>query len=275
MYDNILAVGGKLKKLIVVTNDDGVKSPGLLAAVGALRRLGEIIVVAPKVQQSSSGRAFFWKDHGVRKSQILVENQAIDTYAVDASPAVAVRYAIELIAKRTPSLVVSGINYGENLGNGLTISGTVGATLEASAQGVPALAMSLETKKEFHASHGTSIDFRAAAYFTRMFARRMLLDDLPANARLLNVNVPSSADKSTPWRVTRASRQSYFQSLIQDGHFVGYDISVNLKTLERDSDIQGMYVDRIVSVTPLTFDLTAPVDLGRLRKLLLNAHGRI
>ena len=123
--------------LIVVTNDDGYKSPGLRAAVGALSGLGEILVAAPKSQQSSAGRAFYWGERGARKSRLRLGEQVFQAYAVDASPAVAVRFALELIVKRSPALLVSGINYGENMGNGLTISGTVGAALEAASQGVP------------------------------------------------------------------------------------------------------------------------------------------
>jgi 5'-nucleotidase len=262
-----------LKHLIIVTNDDGIKSPGLLAAVAALRGLGEIIVVAPKTQQSSAGRAFYWRERDVRRSRVRVGGRVFQAYAVDASPAVAVRYALQLVATRPPSLVVSGINYGENLGNGLTISGTVGAALEASSDRVPALAVSLETAREYHASHSTVIDFKAAAYFTRLFAKRMLKGELPPEAQLLNVNVPGDAKRNTPWRVTRASRQAYFHSLVNHGRFVGYDVKVDLATLERDSDIYANFVDHVVSVTPLTVDLTARVELQMVNEILSNAHG--
>jgi 5'-nucleotidase len=262
-----------LKPLIIVTNDDGIKSPGLLAAVAALKGLGEIVVVAPRAQQSSAGRAFYWRERGARRSRVRLGNQVFLAYAVDASPAVAVRYALQLVASRPPSLVVSGINYGENLGNGLTISGTVGAALEAASARVPALAVSLETAREYHTSHSRTIDFKAAAYFARLFARQMLKIDLPPSARLLNVNVPGDAKRSTPWRVTCASRQAYFHSLVNQGRFVGYDVKVDLATLERDSDIYASFVDHVVSVTPLTVDLTAHDELRKVQEILSNAHG--
>lgn len=261
-----------MKHLIIVTNDDGYKSPGLLAAVMALRGLGEVLVAAPKTQQSSAGRAFYWRTHGTHKSRLRVGDQLISAFPVDASPAVAVRYAIQLIAKRPPSLVVSGINYGENMGNGLTISGTVGAALEAAAEGLPALAVSLETAKEFHTSHSTAVDFTIAAHFTRLFAKRVLKGGLPPELQLLNVNVPSVASVRTPWRVTRASRQAYFRALVNRGRFAGYDVRVDLDSLEPDSDIYASLVDRVVSVTPLTFDLTSHVELGRAQGILADAH---
>ncbi len=260
------------RPLIIVTNDDGIRSPGIVAAVSALRGLGEIIVVAPKEQQSSAGRAFYWRNRHARKYRFRIGNQQVLAYAVDASPAVSIRYALMLIATRKPALVVSGINYGENLGNGLTISGTVGAALEAAADAVPALAISLAMEKEFHSTHSTAIDFAVAGHFTRVFATRMLKTKLPARVQLLNVNVPGNASRETPWRVTRASQQSYFRSLVNRGRFVGYDIHVDLETLERDSDIRAVFVDHAVSVTPLTYDLTARVSLLAVRRILSDAE---
>jgi 5'-nucleotidase len=233
----------------------------LLSAARALRGLGELMVVAPREQQSSSGRAFYWHKRPAQKKWIRVGNTRIPAFAVDASPAVTMRYALMLAVPRKPALVVSGINYGENLGSGLTISGTVGAALEAAAEGVPALAVSLETAKEFHMSHSAKIDFTTAAYWTRWMAERILAHAIPENAPLVNINVPSDATSATRWRVTRASHQAYFRSVVANGKFVGYDVIINAGTLEPDSDIYAVRVDRVVSVTPLTYDLTARVNL--------------
>ena len=244
------------KPLILLTNDDGVESPGLHAAVRALRGLGELMIVAPREQQSSKGRSFSWKQRPVVRTTRHVANTRVETIAVDASPAVCVRYALMLEVPRRPALVVSGINYGENLGSGLTISGTVGAALEAAADGVPALAVSLETDKESHLSHSPDIDFTVAARWTRKMAEQILTRSLSHLAPVVNVNVPSDATAKTKWRVTRASHQAYFRSTIADGQFVGYDVVVNREALERDSDICAVLVDRVISVTPLTYDLT-------------------
>ncbi len=260
------------KNLILVTNDDGIKSPGIVAAVQALRGLGEIVVVAPKKQESSAGRAFYWRAHSGRKYRFRIGEQLFPAYTVDGSPAVVTRYALQLILKRRPALVVSGINYGENMGSGLTISGTVGAALEAACEGVPAIAVSLQTATEFHTSYSRAIDFRIAGYFTRLLARRMLRADPPKEGRLLNVNIPSSATRKTPWRATTASAQAYFRSLVQDGRFVGYDVRVDRETLEPDSDIYAVLVDRVVSVTPLTYDLTSRTELPAIWRMLNDAH---
>lgn len=253
------------RPLILLTNDDGVKSPGLLSAARALRGLGEIIVVAPREQRSSQGRSFTWKSRRAHKRIIRIGQSNIVAYGVDASPAVSVRYGLMLAVPRRPSLVVSGINYGENLGSGLTISGTIGAALEAAAEGVPALAVSLQTEPKYHTSHSLEIDFAGAAYWTRFMASLILsrqISDVP----LVNVNVPRAANRQTPWRVTFASRQAYFRSIVQAGRFVGYDVLVERESLEPESDIYALLVDEVVSITPLTYDLTAYSKLANLEQ---------
>ena len=95
-------------------------------------------------------------------------------YGVGGSPAQAVLHAVCEIMPEPPRLVVSGINYGENMGEMVTVSGTVGAALEGAGNGIPALAVSLETDTAEHLSYSTKIDFSAAAYFTALFGRMML-----------------------------------------------------------------------------------------------------
>ncbi len=112
-------------------------------------------------------------------------------YAVGGSPAQAVLHGILEIMPRRPDLVVSGINYGENVGTGVTISGTVGATLEAASHGIPALAASLETDRAHHQTYSLDVDFSAAAYFTAYFAQRMLEKRLLPDVDVLKVDVPA------------------------------------------------------------------------------------
>lgn len=260
------------RPLIVVTNDDGIKSPGIVAAVQAVKTLGDVIVVAPRAQQSSAGRAFYWKEHQqARKYRFRVGDETVPAFAVEASPAVSARYALSIAVPHKPDLVVSGINYGENLGSGLTISGTVGAALEAAASGIPSMAVSLQTAAEYHTSYSTAIDFRIASYFTRRLALKLLRSKLPNGVHVVNLNVPSHASRRTPWRITRASAQSYFHDVVNKGRFEGYDVKVDLETLEPDSDIQAVFVDHVVSVTPLTFDLTARVEFADFQKVF-DAH---
>jgi 5'-nucleotidase len=270
------------RPLILVTNDDGIHSPGLRAAVAALSSLGELLVAAPLHQQSGLGRSFPLQSTGrIRSVQMTWEDGSVEAFGVDGSPAQTVLHALIELAPRRPDLAVVGINYGENVGNDITTSGTVGAALEAAAAGVPALAVSLQTAVEFHYSHSQEIDFGPAAHFVRLFARRLLSPDgrLPFDADLLKVDVPQDATPHTPWRVTRVSRRSYFQALppqrenLAETGPLGYRVRTEWPDLEPDSDIYALLYDRLVSVAPVSLDLSSRVDGLALERLLRGAQG--
>src|SRR5512139_3571054 len=160
---------------ILLTNDDGIQSPGLWAAAGALSELGYVHVVAPREQSSGAGRSLPGASDGIIRPQpLLVNGKTWEVYAVGGTPAQSVLYAVLEILPEPPALVVSGINYGENVGTGVTISGTVGAALEAASLGIPALAISLQTDVEHHLTNSEAVDFSTAAYFTSYFARLIL-----------------------------------------------------------------------------------------------------
>jgi 5'-nucleotidase len=174
------------------------------------------------------------------------------------------------VAPRWPDLVVSGINFGENLGTGVTVSGTVGAAIEAASFGVPALAVSLETPKEFHYQHSNTVDFAGAAVFTRRFAQLVLAGNLPRDVDILKIDVPRDATPDTPWRLVRASRQRYHvpqpsgRRDLSDQKGIDYIQAIDWDTLEPDSDVHALAVERVVSVSPLSIDLTSRVDLENL-----------
>lgn len=258
----------KIKKseipLIVVVNDDGIRSPGLRALTRALMSLGEVLIVAPRDQQTSTGRAF--RGGGVPKPvNYEIDGKRVRAFAVAATPALVVRYAIQLIADRTPALVVSGINYGENIGNGVTISGTVGASLEAANSNIPALAVSQSVDTAYHHSYSDQVDFQLAAYWGKRFARRILKCGMPVGADVVNVNVPDGATRMTPFRWTRVSRSNYFLSTVKEtkrGKVIkGYSLAIDPATSEPDSDVRAVLIDHVVSVSFLTLDLTAPVSV--------------
>jgi len=268
-------VSKESKPLILVTNDDGIDSPGLLAAVEAVHDLGEILVVAPKQQQTGAGRSTFAFDNvPVQEEHITVGGQKVSAFSIEGTPAQAVLYALLEAAPRKPKLAISGINYGENLGTGVTASGTVGAALEAAVFGIPSLAISLETSKEYHYSLSRDMDFTAAAFFTRIFAQYLLAVKLPPDVDVLKIDVPEDATEQTLWRLTRVSRQRYFHPL-KSSHSsslgastIDYETRVDFDTLEPYSDIFALVKDRVVSVSPLTLDLSSRVDLGYLAQLL-------
>jgi 5'-nucleotidase len=263
---------------ILLTNDDGIHSPGLWAAAAALSDLGYVTVAAPREQSSGMGRSLPLSSDGIIRAETLtVCGREWTVYAVGGTPAQAVLHGILEIMPRKPDLVVSGINYGENVATGITISGTLGAAMEAASAGIPALAASLETGREHHLSYSTQVDFSAAAYFTAFFARKLLEKQFPSEVDLLKVDVPSDATQQTPWQVTHLAHQRYFipvppkrKSWEEPGP-VDYREGAILDTERQDSDVYVLRVKRQVSLTPLSLDFTARVDFDSLDRLLRTA----
>jgi 5'-nucleotidase len=253
---------------ILLTNDDGIQSPGLWAAAGALSELGYVNVVAPRDQFSGAGRSLPSTSDGViTPLQMQVNGKNWTVYSVGGTPAQAILHAICEILPVRPQLVVSGINYGENMGTGVTVSGTVGAAMEGAGNGIPALAVSLETDLKEHLSYSTAVDFSTAAYFTALFGRKILQHELPYDVDLLKVDVPCDATPQTPWEVTRLSRQTYFEAVRpkratwDQPERVGYQRIEELSGIGEDTDVYALRVKKVVSVTPLSLDMTARVDL--------------
>ena len=260
---------------ILLTNDDGIKSPGLWAAAEALSDLGFVTVAAPQEQSSGMGRSLPATSDGIiRRKVVCVRGKDWTVHAVGGTPAQAVLHAILEIMPQPPDLVVSGINYGENVATGVTISGTVGAALEAASHGIPALAMALETDRAHHTSYSTDIDFSTAAWFTAYFARRILEKRFPPDVDVLKVDVPSTATEKTPWQVTRIARQRYFLAVPpkrtswEQVGTVDYVEGAILNEEFKGSDVYALRVQHEVSVTPLSLDLTSRVDFVELDRLL-------
>ena len=265
----------KERPLILATCDDGIESPGLRAAVRAVLDLGDLIIAAPCEQQSGAGRSLpSFNDGAIHTIDYSIDHRRVPAYAIHGSPAQAVLYALLELVPRRPALCISGINFGENVGSGITTSGTVGGALEAADGGVPALAVSLETDKQYHYNHSEGVEFSAAMHFARYFAARMLAVPLPFDVDLLKVDVPCDATPDTAWQITRASRQRYFRQVPSGRRYLAekrrldYEVAVDRDTLEPDSDIHAIYLDRSVSVTPLSLDLTARAAFAELDQLL-------
>lgn len=268
--------------LILVSNDDGIDSPGIRAAVEAVMPWGDVLVVAPRRQQSSTGRGLGGsRDARLESADFRVAGRTITAFTCDATPAQTVLHGLNVLgAERWPDLIVSGINYGENLGTNISLSGTVGAALEAASVGIRALAVALQTDTAFHHHYG-EVDWRTAAHFTRHFAGQLLtMGALPPDVDVLNVVVPEGATPATPWRITRQSRHPYFSAQLphtgRDARIGDANIGVfcDRDAIEPDSDIAAILRDKVVSVTPLSLDSTSRTDLSELqRQLETPGHG--
>ncbi len=265
------------KPHILLTNDDGIRSPGLWAAASELSKIGYVTVAAPREQSSGMGRSLpSTSDGTIRKEQVQVNGQEWTVYAVGGSPAQSVLHGVLEIIPKKPDLIVSGINYGENVGLGVTISGTVGAAMEGASMGIPSLAISLQTETQYHLSHSEEIDFSAAGYFTAYFAQLILEKKFSDGVDLIKVEVPSHATPSTEWQVGRLSLSRYYdpvpsqrESWDQPGP-ISYKHSEGIEKESEDTDAYILRTKKMVAVTPLNLDMTARVTLLDFEKFLRN-----
>jgi 5'-nucleotidase len=265
----------KNKPHILLTNDDGIRSPGLWAAASELSKIGYVTVAAPREQSTAMGRSLPSTSDGIiRKEQVQVNGQEWSVYAVGGSPAQAVLHGILEIVPHKPDLIVSGINYGENVGLGITISGTVGAAMEAASLGYPALAVSQETDAHHHLTYSDEIDFKPAGYFTAYFARLILEKKHFDGVDFLKVEVPRHATPETEWQMARLSRHRYYEPVPAERESwdvpgaVTYRHDNTIDHEPEDTDVYILRKKKMVAVTPINLDMTAPVDLQELEKYL-------
>jgi 5'-nucleotidase len=157
---------------------------------------------------------------------------------------------------------------------GLTISGTIGAAMEAASLGIPAIAISLQTEVHYHLSHSEEVDFSTAGYFTAYFAKLILERKFPAEVDLMKVEIPAHATRETEWQVARLSRLRYYDpmpakrdSLEQRGT-ISYKLSDDVNHDGEDTDITILRKKKMIAVTPLNLDMTALVKFEDFEKLL-------
>ncbi len=244
---------------ILVTNDDGIESRGLLALKQAVESIGEVTVVAPDTNQSAVGhQKTLMRPLRVRE-RILADGSA--GFSVDGSPTDAVSLAFLGYFGHGFDLVASGINYGANLGDDITYSGTVSAAMEAVINGCPAFAISQE-----YYEHP---DFSLAAYAAEIVARNILEQGL-SRGELVNVNVPAvSLEEFEGIEITRLGRRIYQDELVKrvdprgiPYYWIGGPPPSGLAV--PGTDFHAV-VHRRIAVTPIHLDLTGRRLLRRLR----------
>jgi 5'-nucleotidase len=229
--------------LILVTNDDGVHAPGIRALAQALTGAGEVFVVAPDREASASAQSLTLK-HPLRAEKVDTR-----VFAVDGTPADCVNLAIVKLLPRRPTLVVSGINRGGNLGDDVFYSGTVGAAREAVFFGVHAIAVSLAARAD--------LDYTPAGAFARRLSELVLERGLPERT-LLNVNVPTG--KPSGVAVTVQGRRVHEGTILEGldpRHRTYYWIEEGRDQWVSD-ELSDIFAVRsgLISVTPLQIDTT-------------------
>jgi len=235
---------------ILVSNDDGINAPGIYALVRELKKIARVSVVAPDKQQSAVGHAITM-NYPLRAFPVQKDGEDFG-YAVDGTPADAVKLAVKVLLKDKPDLLVSGINHGSNTAINIMYSGTVSAATEGTILGIPSIAVSLTTYQQ--------PDFSYASKFAARLALLVSERGLPQGT-LLNVNVPAVPEGEIRGvMVTRQGKSSWddtFDVRRDPANREYFWLTGKMNITDTDADTDQIAVrEKYVSVTPIQYDLT-------------------
>lgn len=240
---------------ILVTNDDGVYAPGLLALVQELRKLGKVSVLAPDHNWSASGHVkTLSRPLRAKPVQLADGSPALTS---DGAPSDCVALAVLGVIEESIDLVVSGINPNANIGHDVTYSGTVTAAMEAVISGIPAVAVSLDAPEYFSGP----LDYSLAAVAGRKVSESLMQRHLPKHV-LLNVNVPYLKEEELKgYHITRQDMRIYRDELVKREdprgrpyYWIGGEAPTGVNEVGTDfGDLAAGYV----TVTPIQLDMTA------------------
>lgn len=236
---------------ILISNDDGIHSRGIQALVSELSKIAEIYLVAPDRERSGTGHSITVFEP-IKASKIKYPGVK-EAWVVAGTPVDCVKLAISRLIKEKIDLVVSGINYGPNLGTDVLYSGTVSAAAEGVIMGVPAIAISLD-------SYDEDMDFSYAAKFARELVSLVQKNGL-SSQNLLNVNVPALAeDKIKGTRITKLGARNYnnlFEERQDPRGNTYFWLGGGVRIEEQDSDCDVCAVqEAYISITPIHLDMT-------------------
>lgn len=239
--------------LIMITNDDGIDSPGIKALKEVMNTFGRTVVVAPDRDNSAVSHAL------TMSRPLRIRNISEDIYTLDGTPTDCVAVGLGKLLSQKPDLLVSGINAGPNLGDDISYSGTVSAAIEGTMYGIPSMALSLAGDHPY--------DYSLAVRIAAGLAHRILANSLPENT-LLNVNIP--ADTSFKGlAITRQGRRLWENSIQETfdpwgrkHYWIGG--GTPLRDHAEDTDVAAIHKG-FVSVTPIHLDLTNHSGIDLLR----------
>lgn len=243
--------------IILVTNDDGIHSKGIIILAKFLQEMGEVFVVAPDREKSAVAHSL------TLHRPLRVEKIKKNFYAVDGTPADCVHLGVNAILPNRPRLIVSGINKGGNLGDDIIYSGTVSAAFEGTLLGIPSFAISLVSRSHFK--------FDVAAQFALRMARSIIQRELPPKT-FLNINVPNLEERDIKsYKITQQGRfihggDGVIEKVDPRGRKY-YWIGGGQLIFNRGRNTDAEAVSKsFISITPLTLDLTNYSSMRELKK---------
>jgi 5'-nucleotidase len=236
---------------ILLTNDDGIKAPGLKVLKSAVKSLGDVYVVAPNQNYSAASHSFTLRE------PIKICEIKKNWHSVEGTPTDCVLIAHHGLLKKTIKLVISGINNGPNMGDDVLYSGTVAAAIEGTILGIPSIAVSY--RKD-------AVNTDVAVKLINKLAKWLLKNGLPRKT-LLNINIPEGKVKGI--KITHMGKRIYKDMAILSNHpngEVSYMIDGELSwEIENESDFEAVE-NNYISITPLHLDMTDYRELSYFRK---------
>ena len=253
-----------MRPRILITNDDGIYSPGIQALSEAISEIGEITIVAPNIEQSA-------KSHSITlsnpiKIRFIKLNNGINGWAVDGTPVDCTKIAIKSILNHKPDLIISGINQGANLGRNMIYSGTISAAYEGAILGIPSMAISLASYR---------IDnFIGSKFVAQKIARHLLKYGIPKGT-MLNVNVPYTDLKNIRGNlITRQGNQYFiddFEKRVDPRKQTYYWMKGKIVDHDSSLEYDGKAVaEGYVSITPINFNITNESYMNELNRQFLD-----
>ncbi|PAV07969.1 5'/3'-nucleotidase SurE [Methanosphaera cuniculi] len=251
---------------ILITNDDGLTSGGILAVKQAVEDLGDVTVVAPQTQQSGVGHAItLMKPLRIFKRKLADGSYG---YAVTGTPTDSLIIGTHHIMDGKPDLVISGINIGENLSKSITTSGTLGATFEAASHHIPSIAVSLQIDREdLKFKDGVSeIDFTYAKKILRRVVKNVIKYGMPENTDILNLNIPAKPESDEIIQSHLANRM--YTTDVEErrdpyGHPYYWIKGDIIMKDDENTDVNNMHTKNQPVITPLSLDMTVYEDIEK------------
>ncbi len=256
------------RPLILVTNDDGITAPGILALMDAMQELGDVVVVAPDSPQSGMGHAITLNSP-LRLDKVELPSHGTG-YQCSGTPVDCVKLAVNQIMHRKPDLCVSGINHGSNSSINVIYSGTLSAAMEGAIEGIPSIGFSLNNYK-------LDADLDASKHIARLVARNILEHGLPINT-LLNVNIPNKPMAELKGiRICRqalAKWEEEFSERLDPHNRPYYWLTGKFINPDKGDDTdEWALANGYVSIVPVEFDFTAHHAMTSLNKINWDDEG--